>query len=81
MNYSEVPDFITKELIDINTALGIFSLKERKDPNNVFGNLYSVPGLGRSHGGGHYYCLENPHGQRSWAGYSPWGCKELDMAE
>ena len=21
------------------------------------------------------------HGQRSLAGYSPWGCKELDMAE
>ena len=25
--------------------------------------------------------LENPHGQRSLAGYSPWGCKELDMTE
>ena len=29
----------------------------------------SIPGLGRSHGGGHgnplqYSCLENPHGQR-----------------
>ena len=22
-----------------------------------------------------------PHGQRSLAGYSPWGCKELDAAE
>ena len=35
-----------------------------------------VPGLGRSSGGGHgnpfqYSCLENPHGQRSPAGYSP----------
>ena len=28
-----------------------------------------------------YSCLENPHGQRSLAGYSPWGCKESDMAE
>ena len=28
-----------------------------------------------------YSCLENPHGQRSLAGYSPWGCKQLDMAE
>ena len=26
-------------------------------------------------------CLENPHGQRSLAGCSPWGCKELDMTE
>ena len=28
-----------------------------------------------------YYCLENPHGQRSLAGYSPWGGKELDTTE
>ena len=37
-----------------------------------------ISGLGRSPGGGHgnplqYSCLENPHGQRSLAGYSPWG--------
>ena len=37
-------------------------------------------------GGGHgnplqYSCLENPHGQRSLAGYSPWGHKESDMAK
>ena len=25
-----------------------------------------------------YSCLENPCGQRSLVGYSPWGCKELD---
>ena len=39
-----------------------------------------------SPGGGHgnplqYSCLENPHGQRSLAGYSPWGHKELDMTK
>ena len=50
------------------------------------GDLGSIPGLGRSPGGGHgsslqYSCLENPHGQRSLAGYSPWGCKESDMTE
>ena len=28
-----------------------------------------------------YSCLENSHGQRSLAGYSPWGHKELDMTE
>ena len=49
-------------------------------------DLGSVPGLGRSPGGGHgnplqYSCLENPHGQRSLAGCSPWGRKELDMSE
>ena len=28
-----------------------------------------------------YSCLENPHEQRSLAGYSPWGCRELDTTE
>ena len=37
-------------------------------------------------GGGHgkplqFLCLENPPGQRSLAGWSPWGCKELDTTE
>ena len=46
----------------------------------------SIPGLGKSPGGGHgnplqYSCLGNPYGQRSLAGYSSWGCKELDMTE
>ena len=29
----------------------------------------------------HYSCLENPRGQRSLVGYSPWGRKEPDMTE
>ena len=50
------------------------------------GDLGSIPGLGRSPGGKHgnplqYSCLENPHGQKSLAGYSPWGCKESDTTE
>ena len=37
-------------------------------------------------GGGHgnplqYFCLENPQGQRSLVGCSPWGLKESDMTE
>ena len=28
-----------------------------------------------------YSCLENPHGQRSLTGYSPWGHKESDTTE
>ena len=32
------------------------------------GNLFSIS-------------LENPHGQRSMVGYSPWGLKELDTTE
>ena len=50
------------------------------------GDLGSISGLERSPGGGHgnprqYSCLENPHEQRSLMGYSPWGCKQLDMTE
>ena len=28
-----------------------------------------------------YSCLENPHGQRNLAGYSPWGRRESDTTE
>ena len=39
-----------------------------------------IPGSGRSPGGGHSNLLlpGESHGQRSLAGYSPWGCKESD---
>ena len=44
-----------------------------------------IPGLGRSprgHGNPlQYSYLENSHGQRYLADYSPWGCKESDMTE
>ena len=44
----------------------------------------SIPGWGRSLGVGNgnplqYSCLENSMDTRSLAGYSPWGCRELDM--
>ena len=50
------------------------------------GDLGSIPGLERSPGGGHghplqYFCLKNPHGQRSLAGYNPWGRKESGTTE
>ena len=49
-------------------------------------DLGSVPGTRRSLGEGNgnslqYSCVENPHGQRSLAGYSPWGHKESDFTE
>ena len=45
-----------------------------------------IPGSRGCLEGGHgnplqYSCVENPHGQRSLAGYSPYGCKELAMTE
>jgi len=50
------------------------------------GDLGSIPGLGRSSGGGHsnplqYSCLENLYGQRSLVSYSPWGRKESDQTK
>ena len=60
-----------------------------KNPPTIAGGIRDaglIPGSGRYLGGGHgnplqYSCLENPHGHRSLAGYSPWGCKKSDMTE
>jgi len=66
--------------------LGFTGGSDSKESTCNVGDLGSVPGLGRSPGGGHgnplqYSCLENPHGQRSLADYSPWGSKEVDTTE
>ena len=50
------------------------------------GDLGSTPGSGISPGGGNgsplqYSCLGKSHGQRSLAGYSPWGGKESDTSD
>ena len=50
------------------------------------GDLGLILGLGKSPGGKYgnplqYFSLENPHGQRSLVGYSPWGHKESDTTE
>ena len=50
------------------------------------GDPGSTPGSGRSLRVGNgisflYSCLENFKEHRSLEGYSPWGCKELDMTE
>ena len=57
----------------------------------VAGDMALIPGSGRlpptlfpKEGNGNplkYSYLEKSHGQRSLVGYSPWGCKELDMTE
>ena len=49
---------------------------DSKESTCSVGHVGSIPGLGRSPGGGHgnpleYSCLENLHGQRSLVGYSP----------
>ena len=57
-----------------------------KESAHNAGDPGSTAGLRRSPGEGYgnplqYSCLENPLGQRSLLGYSPWGCKESDMTE
>ena len=68
----------------IPVFLGFRGGPDSKESACNIGDLGLIPGLERSPGGGHgnplqYSCLENPHGPRSLAGYSPYGCKELDM--
>ena len=59
---------------------------DRKESAHNAGDRGAIPGVGRSPGRGcdnplQYSDLENPHGQRSLAGYSPWGCKDSDATE
>ena len=66
--------------------LGFPGGSDSKESAYNVGDLGSTPGLGRSLGGGHenplqYSRLENPHGQKSLEGYSPWGHKESDKTE
>ena len=70
----------------MNSLLGFPGGSYGKESACNVGDLGSISGSGRSPGEGNgnplqYSCLENPHGQRSLAGYSPWGCKESDMTE
>ena len=72
--------------LSTSVFLGFPGGSEGKESACNAGDLGLIPGLGRSLEGGHgnplqYSCLENPHGQRSLAGYSPWGHKESDTTE
>ena len=63
--------------------MGFPSSSDGKESTCDEGDTSSIPGLGRSPEGGHsnplqYSGLENTHGERSLASYSPWGCKEFD---
>ena len=72
--------------MDTFQLFGFLSGSEGKDSACNAEDPGSIPRSGRSPGEGNgnplqYSCLENPHGQRSLAGYSPWGHKELETAE
>ena len=76
--------FMTK--LPISLPEGFPGDSDGKESACNAGDLGSILGLGRSPGGGQdnplqYSYLENPHGQRSLAGYSPWCHRELDMTK
>ena len=57
----------------------------KESPCNI-GDLGSIPGLGKSPGGGHgnplqYSCLENPMGRGDWWTAVHGGHEESDMTE
>ena len=75
-----------RDRLPMPVLLGFSGGSNGKESTCQAGDLGSIPGLGRSPGGGHgnplqYSCLENPHGQRSLVGYSPWDHKDLCMTE
>ena len=64
--------------------MAFFTELEQKVSQFVY--LGSIPGLGRFPGGVQgnplqYSCVENPHEQRSLAGYCPWCHNESDMLQ
>ena len=78
---------LPNSLVPTIVHLGFPGGSDSKESACNAGDLGSIPGLGRSHGGGH----SNPptpvflpgefHGQRSQTGYNPWGRKESDTTE
>ena len=75
-----------KFIITLNLTLVLFGGSEGKEFACNSGDLGLIPGLEGLPGGKlgtplQYSCLENPHGQRNLAGYSPWGHKDSDMTE
>ena len=65
------------------TDMGFPGGSDSKESTCNVEDLGLIPGLGRSPGGGlsnplQYSWLENPHGQKSLEGYSPWSHKESD---
>ena len=76
----------TKYLFPFTVNKGFPGGSDSKESTYNVGYLDSIPVLGRSseEGNGNplqYSCLENLHGQRSIADYSPMGLKESDTTE
>ena len=68
------------------TSLVAQTSQVAKNPPAVDGRCGFDPWVGKITAAGHgnllqYSCLQNPHGQRSLVGYSPWVHKESNMTE
>ena len=73
----------TKDSIIHRNGSGFPGGSDGEESTCTVGDQSSIPGLGRSPRGSHgnplqFSCLENPHGQRSLVGCSPWCRKESD---
>ena len=82
----DVLQFYSKTNKDFGDYKALLGGSDGKESACNAGDLGSVPGFGRSPGGGHgnplkYSCLEDLNGQNSLAGCSPWDHKEFDMTE
>ena len=82
----EVTNYLVTSFTNGKTCFGGFSGGSHgKESACSVEDLGLIPGLGRSGEGNDYplqhSCLQKFHGQRSLAGYSPWGHKELDPTE
>ena len=65
---------------------GFPCVADTEESTSNVGDQGLIPGSRRSPGEGNnnplqYSCLEDPMDRGAWQGYSPWGCKELDMTE
>ena len=83
---AEDPSSIPGEGIPTAVFLGFPGGSDGKESACNEGDLSLIPGLGRSPAEGRgnplqYSCLENTHGQKSLAGYSPQSHKESDTTE
>ena len=72
--------------MELQGTLGFPGGSDGKESACNAGDVGLIPGSGRSPREGNsnplqYSCLKNPHGQRSLAGYSPWGRRESDATE
>ena len=82
-------DITLPKKVCIDKAMGFLGFpggSVSKESTCNAGDLGSIPGLGRSPGGGHgnplqCSCLDSAYEQRSSVGYNPWGRKESDTTK